>query len=216
MYLTTLWIIWWGRNELIFRGKGFSAENVRFRAEVHKKSYHEAALKVGGELQRPLNSSAIWKPPVDSCMKLNVDASVRKGVGASIGGVLRNCEGDVRWCFAQTCEGVFDVDFAEALSIEKALELVLAHSVTRVVVESDSQTVINALREPGINLSYLGKILRNIEIKARDVEDITFCWARRSANLVAHKMAFFAYSCNVPYFSNHVPSHIVSDVDSDI
>ncbi|KAL8478855.1 hypothetical protein ACS0TY_030658 [Phlomoides rotata] len=199
LFVTILWIIWWGRNEKLFRGKGFSTVDIRLRAEAHRLSFKEA-LKVGGVHQKPLISSESWNPPSGNYLKLNVDASVRKGVGASIGGVLRNGEGAVVWCFAETCNGVFDVDVAEALAVEKGLDLLLAHFVARVFVESDSQTVVNALLEPVVNLAYLGKILRNIEIKATGVEDITFCWARRSANLVAHKLAFFAHSCNIPFF----------------
>ncbi|KAL8551274.1 hypothetical protein ACS0TY_000378 [Phlomoides rotata] len=215
LFTTLMWTIWWGRNNLVFRGKGFSTVEIRQKAEVHRVQYHEAWVVAGGRQKQP-PGAAFWKPPEVNFLKLNIDASVRKGWGATIGGVLRNSGGEVIWCFAQKCEGVFEVDVAEALAVEKGLEFMVSNSLARIVVESDSQTVVNALREPGVYLSYIGKIIRNIEMKAKDVEDITFTWTRRTTNIVAHKLAMFAYSCNTPYFSTHVPISIESDVDADV
>ncbi|KAL8549802.1 hypothetical protein ACS0TY_008584 [Phlomoides rotata] len=91
------------------------------------------------------------------------------------------------------------------MAVVRGLELAIEHSVGELDVESDSHLVINALIKLGINLSYLGRCLRNIEDLATRIGDVAFSWSRRSVNCVAHKLALYAYLCDSPFFSFHVP-----------
>ncbi|KAL8458777.1 hypothetical protein ACS0TY_036327 [Phlomoides rotata] len=104
-----------GRNKLIFRGKGFSVEEILHKAVTHRIQFLET-MKVGGRHHKSPTVTEYWRPPTGNRMKLNVDAYVRMGLGASIGGIIRNNSGEVVWCFAQCCEGIFEVDTTEALA----------------------------------------------------------------------------------------------------
>ncbi|KAL8557142.1 hypothetical protein ACS0TY_004555 [Phlomoides rotata] len=161
-------------------------------------------------------ASSVWKPPAAGVWKINVDASVQRGVGESIAGVLRNSSGVVYWCFANRCVGIFEVYVAEALTLEKGLELGRMHGIDNVVLESDSQLVIRALLHPKLDLSYFGKVIRNISDQGRLLGDVIFSWARRQANTVAHKLACFAFSCDSPFFAFHVLDTVLGAVKSDL
>ncbi|KAL8528350.1 hypothetical protein ACS0TY_005964 [Phlomoides rotata] len=157
-----------------------------------------------------------WRPPTGGRVNLNMDASVQKGFGASIEMVLRDHAGIILCCFAKWCGGAFEVDVVEALAIERGLELAAEQSMGVLEVESDSQTVINALIRSGISLSYLGRIIRNIEDNAKFFGDITFSWTRWSVNCVAQNLALFAFSCESPFFSLHGPCTIDDAVEVDL
>lgn len=44
-----------------------------------------------------------WKLPSPGNLNLNVDVSIRVRFDASIGGVVRDEFGGVRWCYAEAC-----------------------------------------------------------------------------------------------------------------
>ncbi|KAL8461714.1 hypothetical protein ACS0TY_032991 [Phlomoides rotata] len=165
-----------------------------------------AAILPGRRRQADVVEGDVWVPPTGSRLKLNVDALVRQGIGAAIGGVLRNNDGELLWVFAEWCDDIFDVDAAEALAMERGLEITRDCSINLLDLESDSQVMVNALIKPGINLSYFCRIIWNIENKAKAVGGVTFHWTRRRANIVAHKLAFYAFSCDSHFFSFHVPT----------
>lgn len=88
-----------------------------------------------------------WKCPETGRLKLNTDASMRAGCGASIEGVLRDSLSRVEWCFSERCCTV-DVGVAEALAIRRCLQYAWDQDVRDLVVESDAQTVVYALIRP--------------------------------------------------------------------
>ncbi|KAL8500889.1 hypothetical protein ACS0TY_020464 [Phlomoides rotata] len=45
LFATTLWVTWWGRNELVFRGKGLSHEIIYQKYVVHREQYLKAVKK---------------------------------------------------------------------------------------------------------------------------------------------------------------------------
>ncbi|KAL8479509.1 hypothetical protein ACS0TY_026418 [Phlomoides rotata] len=215
LFTTFLWMLWWGRNELIFRKKVWNMAEITLKVEVHRaqflqaRSYRASAARMGA-------ACPIWKPTPTGVWKINVDASVRKGVGALIAGVLRDSSGVVHWCFANRCAGIFEVNVAEALAVEKGMELARLHGIKNVVIETDSKLVVRALLQPKVDLSYFGKIVRNILDQRHLLGDVTFAWARRQANMVAHKLASFAFSCDSPFFAFSVSVSILGAVESEL
>ncbi|KAL8500898.1 hypothetical protein ACS0TY_020473 [Phlomoides rotata] len=148
--------------------------------------------------------------------KLNVDASIKKGICSSFAGVLRNDKGEIAWCFSKWQEGVIDVDSAEALAVLHGLELARQHGIEEVEVEFDSQTVVFALNSSKNDLSYYGRIIEDIRRSSLAFERISFAWIRREANIVAHKLAFSAFARDPSFFSLHIPTPFGGDVMSEI
>ncbi|KAL4346396.1 hypothetical protein GQ457_17G004770 [Hibiscus cannabinus] len=84
-----------------------------------------------------------WNPPAEGSMKFNVDGAFNLEC-AGCGGVLRNCNGDVRAMFAGPVE--MGAEYAELMAIRLALSIFIEANwvgKTFLLVESDSQVVIN-------------------------------------------------------------------------
>lgn len=82
-----------------------------------------------------------WKCSEGGCLKLDTNASLRAGSGASIDGILRDGEGQVVWCYCERCH-VTDVAFVDASAIRRCLEYARDRGVRDLEVESDAQVVI--------------------------------------------------------------------------
>lgn len=147
-------------------------------------------------------------------MKLNNNASMRAGWSASIGGVFRDAEGSVHWCFSERC-CTSNVGVAEAMTIRRGLQYARDMEVRDLEVESDAQVVIYTLLHPKQDLSYLGCVLRDILELVEVFDRVTFVWTRRSGNCVAHRLTFLAFSFDDVFFSVHVPKNVVATVEAD-
>ncbi|KAL8500954.1 hypothetical protein ACS0TY_020515 [Phlomoides rotata] len=73
---------------------------------------------------RPAASVTVhWVPLEPGFLKLNTDASVKRGWGSAIGGVGHSSSSDVKWCFAEQLGGMVSVDISEALAIRKGMKV---------------------------------------------------------------------------------------------
>ncbi|KAL8550335.1 hypothetical protein ACS0TY_008962 [Phlomoides rotata] len=117
LFITMLWVIWWGCNELLFKGHSFDHALIKHKAVNHREQFLKSTFQTN-KYVGSRNVLENWRPPRNNWLKLNVDASVRRGEGATIVGVMRNCSGEILWCFAQRCDGVYEVEIAEALVLE--------------------------------------------------------------------------------------------------
>lgn len=105
---------------------------------------------------------------------------------------------------------------AEALAVKEGMAIAAANGVSRMVVETDSQLVVAALKNPRQDFSYFGGIIGDILALCSVFEFCSFCWVRRSGNVVAHGLASFGFSCDVPFFSPILPDEIVTFVETDL
>lgn len=80
------------------------------------RGYFLAASSVVSPSSRVGVMGVRWKCPKGGHLKLNTDDLMRVGSGASMGGVLRESEGRVVWCFCERCP-VTDVALSEAMTI---------------------------------------------------------------------------------------------------
>ncbi|KAL8526160.1 hypothetical protein ACS0TY_015401 [Phlomoides rotata] len=165
--------------------------------------------------QQQVRTGSRWIPPDCGRLKLNSDASVRHGSGTGIAGVLRDSEGRVVWCYAEKYPVALDVDLAEATAIYRGLLLAQEHGVSDLQVESDSQILINAITKDRLDLSYFGRLVRLIVDLSKSFDRVSFSWTRRTGNLVAHRLASFAFSCPVDFFHFAIPETLVPVVNVD-
>ncbi|KAL8503830.1 hypothetical protein ACS0TY_022523 [Phlomoides rotata] len=145
---TTLWLLWTAHNNCLFSKISCSADDLGYKVADHRLCFLASArLQMG----RGTAGCGVdrWLPPEPGVCKLNVDASIKRGLGSSFAGVLRNNSGEVVWCLSKWQEG--------------GLEIARQNGVGDVVVESDSQTVVFALNLRKNDLSYFGRIIQDIE-----------------------------------------------------
>ncbi|KAL8533194.1 hypothetical protein ACS0TY_009441 [Phlomoides rotata] len=116
----------------------------------------------GGTSAFSTTDCTTWIPPSMDYIKVNSDASVIHGLDVGIGGVARDNQGIVLWCFAEKISGELDVDSAEATAALHAIRWAKEQKIRRLILESDSHTLFNALLHPKPNLSFFGLIVRDI------------------------------------------------------
>ena len=90
-----------------------------------------------------VKKSILWSPPPIGSFKFNVDGPTRGKPGpAGIGGVFRNCNGDVLFMFSEYV-GVRNSNEAEVLAILESLWCFLRYYQGNVIVKSDSSNAVN-------------------------------------------------------------------------
>ncbi|KAK9000750.1 hypothetical protein V6N11_081237 [Hibiscus sabdariffa] len=153
------WSLWLTRNDKVFREKSLSSLELLFQAKMRAliwiKAENKDLVLIDGDWwthpKLPLASSANvvteWTPPDEGAVKFNVDGSVLLN-RAGCGGVLRNHKGEVIAIFSGLAE-CFGADYSELVAVKMALNLFKETNVfgkTRLVIESDSQIVLNWLQ----------------------------------------------------------------------
>lgn len=210
-FATTLWVLWWSRNKLVFEDTRWSCEQIISQVSTGVEEFRLLACSFSRRSSP--GGPRTWVPPAAGSFKLNVDAAVRIGEGVAVAGVLRDGAGTVCWCFAETMVGGLTVDVAEAVAVRRGLEVARQQQVDNFCVESDSQTVVATINRHIADRSYLGCVVQDIWDLRRGFNNVTFNWLRRSGNYLAHNLASFGCNCSANFFSTHLPDGIAIDVE---
>ncbi|KAF7802500.1 reverse transcriptase [Senna tora] len=163
-----------------------------------------------------------WQAPSSwFVFKLNVDASLRMNERGRIGCVIRDSNGRCIAAMTKKIQGVVDVVQLEALAVYEGLSLAKSLMCTELQVEDDFKQVMDLLKRGGLNRSYLGQIIEDILDFKSNFNSVSFNWVARSANLVAHTLAFSDFSFPVNSLDSYVwledfPSIICNALRSDI
>jgi hypothetical protein len=92
--------------------------------------------------------------------------------------------------------------------------------MTRIIIESDCQVLVNALNNDGYDRSPIGVLVRDAKLLARlNFAFVSFEFARRNCNKVAHAMAALSASMvhgNGQLWPNVVPDDVMVLVASDL
>jgi len=132
-----------------------------------------------------------WSPPSRGVLKLNMDAHFIRDGRWSVGMILRREDGGTVVVATRVVRSDNDATLAEAIGIQEALKLILQHKVEPIIIESDSQVTIQALRGKDGDMTYWGKIIWSY-IQTCGCSKIDFRWTRRSGNKAAHEFARWA------------------------
>ncbi|CAL1383848.1 unnamed protein product [Linum trigynum] len=155
-----LWRIWKSRNKVTF---DFIQPHVRSLA----KQFYNQVLEFSNLLLPPPPRSSLipnhpaatWVPSPEDFLKINVDAAVC-ATGCSSGLVIRGSDGHVVLAFRLQHQGIFNPYLAELLAFRDAISIVASRSLTHVIVEGDSEVVVNHIRQGFIEDSIGGPVLR--------------------------------------------------------
>ena len=141
--------------------------------------------------------SGSWTPPPPGWLKINFDGAMFKDRKlAGLGGVIRNDYGLIMAAFTQTIPLPTSIEMVEVLAARSALVLAKELCLNQVLLEGDSEIIINALSNGGRDSSSYGHILLDIKLLTPAFMGVSFCHSRRQANKVAHRLARSA--CNFP------------------
>ena len=104
----------------------------------------------------------------------------------------------------------------EALAARRALILAQETGFTQVVLEGDSQVLINALKTGSHTLAHFGHIVQDIRYLASSFSDVRYSHVRRQCNIVAHSLARRAIlSSSLQVWMEDVPSELADVIQAD-
>ncbi|XP_031108704.1 uncharacterized protein LOC116013195 [Ipomoea triloba] len=166
----------------------------------------------GSTISRHSTSPLVpWVPPPTGTLKCNVDAMINDGV-VGFGAVLRDHEGK----FVAACGGrlncAIDPYVAEAMAVKEALTWLKNRGTFLVIIESDCLNVCNGFNSASLDYSYVGLIIKQCKLIARDMRDIVVRHVIRSANQVAHVLARGTGSSPVLRFWDFSPPDCISSL----
>ncbi|CAL1398428.1 unnamed protein product [Linum trigynum] len=101
---------------------------------------------------------ASWEPPLDDYLKIHFDAAVCVS-GCSFGLVIRGTDGHVVLAACVRHQGVVNPYLAELLAVIDVISNVASRSLTHVLVEGDSEVVVNQIRQGVLEVFFGGPVL---------------------------------------------------------
>ncbi|WVZ95969.1 hypothetical protein U9M48_041787 [Paspalum notatum var. saurae] len=183
-----LWSWWEARNKANVGENRKSTTDVVYRAA---RLANEACHLEKASENQPRKEPKRWsRPPVDQ-LKINCDgaflASMKTG---GWGFVIRDHDGHGVLAGAGRLEGVTDVLCAESHACLAALDAAMEHGISRVIVETDSASLVEGLKTNAFGQAPCGVILKEIKELCRlHFDSVEVMHAPRSCNRCAHKLA---------------------------
>ncbi|MBA0754141.1 hypothetical protein Gogos_021720 [Gossypium gossypioides] len=131
-----------------------------------------------------------WKPPENSVVRINFDASLKRHENRSCSGmVIRNSEGAVLGSKMIINENIPSVFATEALACIQSLMLGLDLGLSKVEINGDALTVIRKLQGVSEDKNEIGAFIKDGKRLSRCFHTCQFQQVRRSVNGVAHLLA---------------------------
>jgi len=146
-WVVLCWSIWLARNHLIFCHTISEPHAIVARAANAVNSYRDNVLQRGTNKSiNPKTPSPGWQSPPLPWYKVNINAAVSsKEARAGIGMLIRNSQGEVM--AASNCREIStdNIEFLEALAIQKGIQLAKDIGLVLAITESNSLNVVNLI-----------------------------------------------------------------------
>lgn len=131
-----------------------------------------------------------WQPPEEGWSKVNADGAMGKSSRDGGGGVvLRDHHGNFVAAACHFFPSVSGPELAELLACRRAAELAIEMGSLKVVLETDNKGIAQGLANDNLNRSVYGPLIEEIKGLLQSRHDFKVKWVRRSANVVAHRLA---------------------------
>lgn len=207
--------IWFARNKKVWEKKEIEANIVMKMSLKQIKDWQEVnKMKRLSVIHS--NPGAVsmdkWRPPSAGWVKLNVDASIKEGEpDFMVEMVIKNEHGQFIMGRNKRLAGQVSVFEAEAYAVLEALQWMQEMQFKKVVVESDSCLVIQALKQRTEYLVEAGNILGACLRVLHGRNDLIFNHVKKQANRVAHILA--RIPCLLDCFNLFIsPPHCVLEI----
>ena len=214
------WALWRARNEVVWNKRYTRVYVVIAQAKQYLDQWRHAQKSAACTSFPQLyegDDSYCWVKPQESMIKISVDAATFQEFNASgIGMVARDDRGDVILARTMFLEGLRSVEMIEAMAVKEALSWIKNQRWQKVIVESDSLVVIQAVRSKVHMKSPFGEIILACRSMLREQNTVSVSFIRRSANMVAHELARAAYSFPDRIFDrSSVPIGVANILDKE-
>ncbi|OMO80574.1 hypothetical protein COLO4_24033 [Corchorus olitorius] len=161
------------KENLIQRIKKAAAESMAL-IEVEKNSYKIRKVE-----------NMVWEKPDEDWCKVNCDAAFdNKAKEACLGVVIRNADAEVVGGTAVK-KAADSCLIAEGYAVREGLKEARRMKIPKIIVESDSQTLVNCILASGEGRWEIEPIVADIRAFMKIFEDSNIKWITRSANKAA-------------------------------
>ncbi|XP_073025263.1 uncharacterized protein [Primulina eburnea] len=220
IFVIRTWGVWHERLQILHKDKRNLATGDTYWSIHLLNDYKEArtALSIEPTLSSYINKRS-WKKPDINQLRLETDATYNENSNSfSVGGVIRDHEGKIVLAFGHQIKKTTSVVYAELEAMREGLRKAKEFSLQIQEVTSGSLLALQTVTSPVEDLSYTGVIAHEVRRLLMDFCGITVNHVRRSANVVAHSIAFFVISCLVPFVwaLGDLPVWLISLVTNDM
>ncbi|XP_061993490.1 uncharacterized protein LOC133711375 [Rosa rugosa] len=219
--LMSLWAIWKNRNNMFWHGTSQSHNEMMFAALSWLEGFRKARSST--QPSQDLKRKHKWQPDTEGKWKFNVDGSFiphqtkvlyhikPKGLG----GVLRDSRGNFKAAFTLPVQHVESTKHVELLAINEGLKLMCSFPEQPVIVETECLDATLDLKNPKWDLLAYIAIMADIRalLQSKDSKpEIQICFAHRTYNRVAHRLASVAFDDNDSHVWRDNPLACIIDV----
>ncbi|XP_024035766.1 uncharacterized protein LOC112096697 [Citrus clementina] len=140
------------------------------------------------------NPRQAWQSPPQPWYKVNVNAAVSSRANhAGIGVLVRNSAGDVMAASISQVPFLGDVEFVEALVVQKGVRLTSDIRLTPTIIESDSLNVVNLIGNKFASRCEVGWVISEIQEALTSSHSIVkLLFAPQTCNEAAHHLVKLA------------------------
>ncbi|CAL1355577.1 unnamed protein product [Linum trigynum] len=156
------------------------------KAERWLEEYQEYQKRIEGDQEK---KNYLWRPPVSTDFKVNVDAACFDGEGSGFRMVIRDREG--KFCLASVKRSrvQWTPEMEECLAIRWGIDLAVEHGFGQCEIETDCLGVVHKLRSEGKVMTEEGVLCEELHDHLRDLGSIKVDFSGRNSNKSAHLMA---------------------------
>jgi ribonuclease HI len=186
-----LWQWWTARNKRNANYGEKSMEEIVFQTRRWTKEFAEFYAQKRAKERQPVEERS-WTPPSEQDMlKINVDGAFSDNPKrGGWGFVIRDSRVQVAGAGAGRLEFPQSAVHTEFEACIQALEAAANWGMTRVLLESDCQVLVNALNKADYDRSPIGVLVRDARMMARlNFVSSSFVFSKRECNKVAHAIA---------------------------
>ncbi|XP_041016296.1 uncharacterized protein LOC121258801 [Juglans microcarpa x Juglans regia] len=182
------WAFWYRQNKLIYE---------------QLKENLVAIINHALSLQNPTSSfrntpnstpTPCWNVPPTSFFKLNVDGALfYDNQKAGVGAVVRDDHGQVIMAVSKTEPEVSKAESVELLAMLRGLQFSSQMGLSKIILESDSLILVEALQVEGESLLVLGNLISEVKRMLHQFQEAKVQHVPRMGNQVAHCLARHAW-----------------------
>ncbi|KAL9422921.1 hypothetical protein AB3S75_035080 [Citrus x aurantiifolia] len=212
LFAAILWAKWNAKNQWLFKGKRENPQIVVAKAEAVMEAYQrvQPSTDVSNGNQQKM-AQHVWNPPQEGFVKVNIDAAtnLEKNL-AGLGAVMRDESGQVTAAAIKVSKFHGDVSYAEAEAMEWGMQVAKEALVKDLIVESDSQGVVNLVNNKQGSRFEIFWVVSEIQ-KLKDSFDHVSCvYTHRSCNAIAHSLAKLALEkCETVVWKGSYPLQVM-------
>ncbi|XP_031112158.1 uncharacterized protein LOC116016135 [Ipomoea triloba] len=186
-FVIICWGIWCSRNECVWQGASFDLSLMLRHSLLFLENW--SAANTSPIVNQGPRSVVRWEKPQRGRLKMNTDAAINQTKGITgFGWLLRDHDGHFLGAKNLRGQGIYGPKEAEAIGMREALSWLKDTCLGEVDVETDSQLVFKAISGHDFTSAF-GLIICDIKELASQINDVDFCFAKRSANRAAHTVA---------------------------